>query len=120
MDIDTIAIKYDMDTLEDFTAQSEEPEAVAKFLWYENLISFTDYIVMQLTEGRLTTEECKDELAAREIARQEIAKLNGETYEPKENARTLDERTAILEVDGLQAVIDQECRIAMLEMGITE
>lgn len=120
MDINTIAKKYNMDTLEDFTAQSEEPETVAKVLWYENLIRFTDPIVLKLTEGSLTTEDCKDELVAREIARQEIAKLNGESYEPKENAKTIDERTTILEVDGLQAVIDQECRIAMLEMGITE
>lgn len=120
MDINTIATKYDMDTLEDFTVQSEEPETVAKILWYENLIRFTDHIILKLSEGSLTTSDCKDELAAREIARQEIAKLNGESYEPKENAKTLDERTAILEDDGLESVIDHECRLSMLEMGITE
>lgn len=120
MDINTIAVKYNMDTLEDFTTQSEEPETVAKIIWYETFLRFTDYIVLKLTEGSLTTEECKDELAAREIARQEIAKLNGETYEPKQNAKTIDERTMILEVDGLQAVIDQECRLSMLELGISK
>lgn len=120
MDINKIAETYEMDKLEAYIESSEETENNAKILWYENFIRFTDPIVLKLTEGSLTTEECKDELAAREIARREIAKLNGETYEPKQNAKTIDERTTILEVDGLQAVIDQECRIAMLEMGITE
>lgn len=120
MDINAIAKKCEMDTVEEFIKSCEEPEWYAKILWYENLLRFTDYIVLKLTEGSMTTSDCKDELAAREIARQEIAKLNGETYEPKENAKTLDERTSILEVDGLQAVIDQECRLSMLEAGITE
>ena len=120
MDINMIAKKYDMDTLEDFIAESEEPETIAKILWYETFLRFTDYIVLKLTEGTMTTSDCKDELAAREIARREIAKLNGEAYEPKQNAKTIDERTTILEVDGLQAVIDQECRLSMLEAGITE
>lgn len=120
MDINMIAKKYDMDTLEDFIAESEEPETIAKILWYETFLRFTDYIVLKLTEGTMTTSDCKDELAAREIARREIAKLNGEAYEPKQNAKTIDERTTILEVDGLQAVIDHECRLSMLEAGITE
>lgn len=120
MDINMIAKKYDMDTLEDFIAESEEPETIAKILWYESFLKFTDHISIKLLEGSLTTSECADELAAREIARQEIAKLNGEQYEPKKNKMTLDERTAILEVDGLESVIDLECRLAMLEAGITE
>lgn len=120
MDITTLAKKYEMDVLEDYVKNSEEPEWFAKILWYETFLRFTDYIVLKLTEGSLTTEDCKDELAAREIARQEIAKLNGETYESKQNAKTIDERTTILEVDGLQAVIDQECRISMLGIGIAE
>lgn len=120
MDINMIAKKYDMDTLEDFIAESEEPETIAKILWYESFLKFTDHIPIKLLEGSLTTSECADELAAREIARREIAKLNGEAYEPKQNAKTIDERTTILEVDGLQAVIDQECRLSMLEAGITE
>lgn len=115
MDINMIAKKYDMDTLEDFIAESEEPETIAKILWYESFLKFTDHISIKLLEGSLTTSECADELAAREIA-----KLNGEQYEPKKNKMTLDERTAILEVDGLESVFDLECRLAMLEAGITE
>lgn len=120
MTINEVAKKYNLQTLEEFILTSGEDEQVAKDIWYNIILNCTEYVIPRMTEGTMTTSDCKDELAAREIARQEIAKLNGETYEPKENAKTLDERTSILEVDGLQAVIDQECRIAMLEMGITE
>ena len=120
MDINKIAETYEMDKLEAYIESSEETENNAKIMWYENLLRFTDYISLKLMEGSLTTSECKDELAAREIARQEIAKLNGKAYEPKQNAKTIDERTTILEVDGLQAVIDQECRLSMLELGISK
>lgn len=120
MDITTLAKKYEMDALESFVQNSEEPEWFAKVLWYETFLHLTDCIPLKLLEGQLSTEDCADELAAREDARQEIAKLNGETYEQKQNTKTIDERTTILEVDGLQAVIDQECRVSMLEIGITE
>ena len=120
MTINEVAKKYNLQTLEEFILTSGEDEQVSKDIWYNIILNCTEYVIPRMIEGSMTTEDCKDELAAREIARQEIAKLNGETYEPKENAKTLDERTAILEVDGLQAVIDQECRIAMLEMGVTE
>lgn len=118
--INEVAKKYNLQTLEEFILTSGEDEQVSKDIWYNIILNCTEYIIPRLIEGTITTSECKDELAAREIARQEIAKLNGETYEPKENAKTLDERTAILEDDGLESVIDHECRLSMLEMGITE
>ena len=120
MDITTLAHKYNMDSLEYSKEYSEEPDEVATMLWYETFLDLTDHIPLKMMEGSLTTEDCKEELLARAFARQEIAKLNGEAYEPKQNTKTIDERTTILEVDGLQAVIDQECRISMLEIGITE
>lgn len=120
MNINEIAKKYNLETLEEFIRTSGEPGSVAKDMWYNMILRITDPIIPKLIEGLITTSDCKDELAAREIARQEIAKLNGETYEPKQNAKTIDERTTILEVDGLQAVIDQECRLSMLELGISE
>lgn len=118
--INEVAKKYNLETLEEFIKNSIESESVAKDMWYNMILEFTNPIIPKLIEGLITTSDCKDELAAREIARQEIAKLNGETYEPTQNAKTIDERTTILEVDGLQAVIDQECRLSMLEAGITE
>lgn len=118
--INEVAKKYNLETLEEFIKNSIESESVAKDMWYNMILEFTNPIIPKLIEGLITTSDCKDELAAREIARREIAKLNGEAYEPKQNAKTIDERTTILEVDGLQAVIDQECRLSMLEAGITE
>lgn len=120
MTINEVAKKYNLQTLEEFILTSGEDSQVSKDIWYNIILNCTEYIIPRLIEGSMTTSECKDELAAREIARQEIAKLNGETYEPKQNAKTIDERTTILEVDGLQAVIDQECRLSMLELGISE
>lgn len=120
MSINILAQKYNMDTLEDFKNFSEEPEDFATMMWYQTFLKLTDHIPIKLMEGSLSTEDCREELAARELARSEIARINGESYEPKQNTKTLDERTAILEDAGLETVLDHECRLSMLEIGITE
>lgn len=120
MDITTLAHKYNMDSLEYSKEYSEEPDEVATMLWYETFLDLTDHIPLKMIEGSLTAEDCKEELLARAFARSEIARINGESYEPKQNTKTLDERTAILEDAGLETVLDHECRLSMLEIGITE
>ena len=70
MDITTLAKKYEMDVLEDYVKNSEEPEWFGKILWYETFLRFTDYIVLKLTEGSLITEDCK--AGNRQIERRNI------------------------------------------------
>ena len=120
MNINILAQKYNMDTLEDFKNYIEEPEDFAIMLWYQTFLKLTDHIPIKLMEGSLSTDDCREELAAREFARSEVARLQGKSYTPKENAKTLDERTQVLEIGGLESVIDHECRISLLELGIKE
>lgn len=120
IDINTISSKYNMDSLESFVEQSEDNEQFAKILWYQTFLDLTDHIPLQLMEGNLSTDDCKEELAARELARKEIATLQGNSYTTKENYKTIDERTQLLESNGLESVIDHECRISLLELGIKE
>ncbi len=120
MNINILAQKYNMDTLEDFKNFSREPEDFATMLWYQTFLKLTDHIPIKLMEGSLSTQDCREELASREFARGEVAKLQGKSYTTKENYKTIDERTQLLESNGLESVIDHECRISLLELGIKE
>lgn len=64
---------------------------------YYSFLSNTDYIPLKLIEGSITSADVFEELKYREIARQEIARIKGKPYEPKEEIKTLDERTEAAE-----------------------
>ena len=67
--------------------------------YYTIFLTRTDYITNKLVEGAIKTEDCTDELYYREVARQEIARLNGETPASIENKKTLEERATQNEAD---------------------
>lgn len=69
----------DMDVL--VTMGQTENEAVN--IHYASFLRDTDYITLNLFEGSVASSEVAEELKYREIARQEIATANGETYEAK-------------------------------------
>ena len=56
----------------------------------------------------------------REIARQEIARLEGKPNEPKADKITLDARMTNIEADVFSMAVDHEERIIMMELGLTE
>ena len=61
--------------------------------YYMNFLERTDHIPMKLVEGSLHTEDCANELAYRELVRQEVAKLRGEEPSVMGEKKTLEERT---------------------------
>ena len=110
--------KYGLSSLETFRKNMQMGES--ETMYWEQFLKSTDHIPLKLLEGSISSADVAEELKYREIARQEIARIEGKSYEPKTGKMTLDERTAILEEEGLEATIDHECRIALLELGITE
>lgn len=115
---ENILNKYGLPILETFRENMVDGES--EIMYWKQFLTCTDHITLKLVEGSVSSSDVADELKYREIARQEIARLEGKPNEPKADKITLDERTAILEEEGLEATIDHECRIALLELGITE
>lgn len=68
-------------------------------MYWHTFLCQTDHITNKLVEGSIATADCADELKYREIARQEIAKLNGETPPVVENQKTLEQRASQNEAD---------------------
>ncbi len=116
---DTVLKTYNCLTLEEYRFMFPEIENKEEAI-YRSFLNKTDHIPLKLIEGSISSADVAEELKYREIARQEIAMIEGKPYEPKTDKMTLDERTAILEEEGLEATIDHECRIALLELGVTE
>lgn len=93
---DNILQKYNVMTLKEYSAVYPNIENKEEDI-YRQFITNTNHIINELTEGAISTSDCSQELEYREIARQEIARLSGEGYEPKENIKTVEERTTELE-----------------------
>lgn len=55
-----------------------------KITFYQTFLMRTDHIPLKLIEGSVSSADVAEELKYREIARQEIARLEGHPYEPKE------------------------------------
>ena len=92
---ENILNKYGLPILETFRENMQPGES--EIMYYEQFLKSTDHIPLKLIEGSVTSAEVAEELKYREIARREIATINGESYEPKEEQKTLDERTEAAE-----------------------
>ena len=66
MDINKIAERYGLASLEIFRENGEEVE------FYKSLLILTDHIASKILEGVATSEEYADELYYREFARKQI------------------------------------------------
>ena len=66
MDINEMAGKYGLATLEEFQNTGEEIE------FYRSFLVLTDHIPNKILEGVATSEEYADELYYREVARKQI------------------------------------------------
>lgn len=86
--------KYEV---QDINALIEMNSDIGEIMHYQDFLKKTDYVINKLSEGIISTTDCSKELQYREIARQEIAKLSGEQYEPKKIYKTVEERTTELE-----------------------
>ena len=75
MTINEVAEKYGLAPLETFKEEFTEIE------FYESLLKQTDHIPNKILEGVATSADYADELYYREVARQELDKLNGGTGE---------------------------------------
>ena len=73
MTINEVAEKYGLAPLETFKEEFTEIE------FYESLLKQTDHIPNKILEGVATSADYADELYYREVARQELDKLNGGT-----------------------------------------
>lgn len=79
----TLVQKYGVMTLEkciEIFGDSTDTERT----FYQTFLMKTDHISLKLIEGSVSSADVAEELKYREIARQEIARLKGEPYEPKE------------------------------------
>ena len=90
--------EYHMKTLSGYKEDFGDT-ADTELQFYQVFLEQTDYIACQLVEGVIKTEDCAEELYYREVARQEIARLNGETPASVENKKTLEERATQNEAD---------------------
>lgn len=90
--------KYNMGNL-DFYKKIFGNDNGSEKSFYQTFLQQTDHIANKLVEGVIKTEDCTEELYYREIARQEIARLNGETPSVIENKKTLEERATQTEAD---------------------
>lgn len=90
--------KYNMLELDWYKEQFGDSTDTEKN-FYKTFLIQTDHITNKLVEGAIKTEDCTDELYYREVARQEIARLNGETPAAVENRKTLEERATQNEAD---------------------
>ena len=95
-------------------------EDEATRIHYFSFLSNTDHIPLKLIEGSVSSADVAEELKYREIARQEIAKIEGKSYEPKAGKITLDARMTNIEADVFSMAVDHEERIIMMELGLTE
>ena len=75
MTINEVAEKYGLAPLETFKEEFTEIE------FYESLLKQTDHIPNKILEGVATSADYADELYYREVARQELDRLNGGTGE---------------------------------------
>ncbi|MGN0693726.1 MAG: hypothetical protein ACI4LK_02305 [Lentihominibacter sp.] len=72
--------KYSMNTLE--TYKYDFGDTIdTEIGFYRTFLSQTDYICNKIVEGVSTKEDYEEELHYRNVARQEIARLNGSTVE---------------------------------------
>lgn len=74
--------KYGLPSLEIFQKNMQPGES--EIMYYEQFLKSTDHIPLKLIEGSVSSSDVAEELKYREIARQEIARLEGKPYEPKE------------------------------------
>lgn len=80
---DTVLKAYGCLTLEEYRFMFPEIENKEEAI-YRSFLSKTDHIPLKLVEGSVSSNDVAEELKYREIARQEIARLKCEPYEPKE------------------------------------
>lgn len=88
--------------------------------FYQTFLMRTDHIPLKLIEGSVSSADVAEELKYREIARQEIARLEGKPNEPKADKVTLDARITSIEADVFSMAVGHEERIIMMELGLTE
>lgn len=74
--------KYGLPSLETFRKNRQPGES--EIMYYEQFLKSTDHIPLKLVEGSISSADVAEELKCREIARKEIAKIEGKPYEPKE------------------------------------
>ena len=72
--------KYSTQDIEALVSMGHADNEATKSHYYSFLAN-TDYIPLKLIEGSISSADVAEELKYREIARQEIAKLEGEPYE---------------------------------------
>ena len=72
--------KYHMNSLENELELFGDNENT-RCGWYETFLLQTDFIANKILEGAATSADYADELYYREVARQELDKLNGGTGE---------------------------------------
>ena len=70
--------KYGVPTFEEYQIADK---TFTKEMFYRTFLIETDFIANKILEGVATSEEYADELYYREVARQELDKLNGGTGE---------------------------------------
>ena len=70
--------KYGVPTFEEYQIADK---TFTKEMFYRTFLIETDFIPNKILEGVATSEEYADELYYREVARQELDKLNGGTGE---------------------------------------
>lgn len=80
---DTVLKTYNCLTLEEYGFMFPEIENKEEAI-YRSFLDNTDHITLKLIEGSVSSADVAEELKYREIARQEIARLEGHPYEPKE------------------------------------
>lgn len=111
--------KYNMKSLEGYKKDFGD-SADTEITFYQTFLIQTDYIPLKLVEGSISSADVAEELKYREIARQEIAKIEGKSYEPKVDKITQDARITNIEADVFSLAVDHEERIIMMELGLTE
>lgn len=116
---DTVLKTYNCLTLEEYGFMFPEIENKEEAI-YRSFLDNTDHITFKLIEGSVSSADVAEELKYREIARQELAKIDGKPYKTKTDKITLDERTTNIEADVFSMAVDHEERIIMMELGLTE
>lgn len=91
--------KYNLPSFDDWQTAIDTGAYNGFLELYQMFLNKTDHIPLKLIEGAISAADIAGELKYREIARQEIAKISGQPYEPRENQKTLDERTEAAEAN---------------------
>lgn len=81
---DEIMKKYNLPSITDWQAAVDAGMYDDTRELYRMFLQKTDHIPLKLIEGSVSSADVAEELKYREIARQEIAKIEGKSYEPKE------------------------------------